>query len=157
MRYTEPGTIQETVSEAYQAAGGVTAVARFLGLSLSTASYGTENSEHRPGGIGVNYLERLGMWKPECAEPVAVHFADLAGGVFQPMPTGGALSSDLSTLMKEFSDVVAHHAAAHSEASENPNDFTPREARAAKKELDELVRAALVYGAALAARVEGEG
>ncbi|MGR3624031.1 hypothetical protein [Pseudophaeobacter sp.] len=76
------------------------------------------------------------------------------GGVFQPLSSKGSLSSDLSTLMKEFSDVVAHHAAAHSDASENPNDFTKSEAIRAIVEVEELVQAALGYKAALLERVE---
>lgn len=89
MRYTASGTIQNAVARCYRAVGGVEVVAEQLGLANSTVSYGTEVNEARPGGIGVNYLARLGMADASAAVPVAEFFCDLAGGVFQPVELVG--------------------------------------------------------------------
>jgi hypothetical protein len=85
MRPTKPGTIQDAVAGSYRAVGGVETVGELLGLAISTVSYGTEIAEHRPGGLGVNYLDRLARINPIAARPVAEHFAGLALGHFQPM------------------------------------------------------------------------
>lgn len=84
MRSTRPGSIQAAVQAAYTANGGVENVSEDLGLSLSTVSYGTASDEARPGGIGVNYLDRLGRMCPDAAAAIARHFARLAGGRFMP-------------------------------------------------------------------------
>ena len=85
MRATKAGTIQDAVARCYRAAGGVEAVAEHLGLANSTVSYGTEVSENRPGGIGVNYLARLAKLDQRCAVRLAEFFSDQAGGVFEPV------------------------------------------------------------------------
>lgn len=157
MRNVKPGSIQAAVQAAIKAAGGLESAGNDLGMSTANLSRASSNDEDRPGGLGVNHLHRLGRILPTCAEPIAVHFAGLAGGVFQPVPVRGTLTSDLSTLMKEFADVVALHASAHSKTSDNQDDFTPSEAAASAKEVDELVRAALIYKAALEAKANPKG
>jgi len=151
-RATRPGSIQDAVRQAFGAVGGLENAATDLGLSLSVLSYGTEIREDRPGGLGVNYLDRLGRIEPLAAEAVARHFANLAGGVFQPVDPGGVLASDVHTLTREFSDVLQLHAQAHCKTSKNPTDYTPCEARAQVREIDELVVAALRLRAAMLAK-----
>lgn len=94
-RRTRPGSIQSALQEAYRAAGGVEAVAADLGLSLSSVSYGTEQREDRPGGLGLNHVDRLARMHPEVAAVLARHFAGLAGGMFAEIAVRGA---QLSTL-----------------------------------------------------------
>ncbi|WP_406646914.1 hypothetical protein QEZ52_00425 [Aliisedimentitalea scapharcae] len=149
MRAVKPGSIQEVVRDAISVAGGLECASNDLGLAVSSLSRASSCDEDRPGGLGVNHLHRLGRIVPQSAEPVAVHFARLAGGVFQPLPVQGALRSNIHDLTKEFSDVLSVHAKAHSEVSSNPDDFTRLEAQAAIKEVDELVQAAMAYRAAL--------
>ena len=92
MRPCEAGSIQDTVAAAYEAAGGLRRVSVAIGVTASSLSYGTEIREDRPGGLGVNYLDRLGRMSPAAAREIAQHFAALAGGVFQPL---AALVNDL--------------------------------------------------------------
>lgn len=152
MRHTRSGSVQDAVAKSYRAAGGVEAVADLLGLANSTVSYGTEVNEHRPGGLGVNYLSRLGRHNPDCAVPVAQFFAALAGGAFYPLRDKGVTASDINRITREFSDVLARHAEAHSDSSDNPEDYTPDEAMAQIVELDELVSAAVSFRALLAVK-----
>lgn len=154
-RATTPGTIQEAVQASYDAYGDQKTIAGDLGIAGSSVSYGTEVQDIRPGGLGVNYLDRLGRIKPAAAEPIAQYFAALAGGVFQPVALKGALAADVHRLTREFSDVLALHAAAHSSASGNPNDYTPFEARKQVREVDELVAVAMQFRAHLLVRAEG--
>ena len=84
-RATRPGSIQSSVRAAYLAVGGLESASEDLGVSVTTLSYGTEVTDLRPGGLGVNYLDRLGRIEPLSAVPLAQHFAHLAGGVFQPV------------------------------------------------------------------------
>lgn len=153
MRCNRPGSIQDTVRSAISAGGGLEAVSSDLDLSISSLSRASGFDEDRPGGLGVNHLHRLGRIVPASAEPVAIHFARLAGGVYQPLPTQGALLTDVNTLMREFTDVLDKHSEAHSERSENPSDYTPKEAQATIKEVDEMVQAALKFRAALEMKV----
>ncbi|KPQ06172.1 MAG: hypothetical protein HLUCCA12_12030 [Rhodobacteraceae bacterium HLUCCA12] len=148
-RATRPGSIQDAVRQAFTAVGGLENAANDLGVSLSVLSYGTELREDRPGGLGVNYLDRLGRIEGGAAEAVARHFAMLAGGVFQPVDPGGPLAGDVHSLTREFSDVLHLHAEAHSKGSRDPADYTPQEARAQVREIDELVVAALRLRAAM--------
>ena len=157
MRNVKPGSIQAAVQAAIKAAGGLEAAGNDLGMSTANLSRASSNDEDRPGGLGVNHLHRLGRILPASAEPMAVHFAGLAGGVFQPVPACGSLTSDLSALMKEFADVVALHASAHSDASDNPSDFTPAEALASAVEVEKLIRASLIYKAALEDKANPQG
>jgi hypothetical protein len=154
MRNTRPGSIQEVVRASIKAAGGLESASNDLGLSVSSLSRASGTEEDRPGGLGVNYLHTLGRVVPAAAEPIAVHFARLAGGVFQPLPDTGQTLVFINKLVREFSDVLDVHAQAHSDRSENPADFTSDEAARAIKEVDELVQTALVYRAALLERLE---
>lgn len=109
MRKNRPDSIQSAIAAAYRANGGLENTASDLGVSISVLSYGTAVNEDRPGGLGANYLDRLGRMCAASAEPIARHFCTLAGGVFQPLEASGpgcliALSGDAA---KEFGDVVA--------------------------------------------------
>ncbi|MGH1447413.1 MAG: hypothetical protein ACRBBO_15370 [Cognatishimia sp.] len=152
-RATRPGSIQATVQASFRAVGGLENASADMGVATSTLSYGLEVSEHRPGGVGVNYLDRLGRIDSKAAAPIARHFAQLAGGFFQPLAVVGSTAMDMSLVMKEFSDVLAKHAEAHSDDSEYPGDYTPAEAQAQLKEMDELIEVAVKFRASLASRV----
>jgi len=154
-RATRPGSIQSSVRAAYLAVGGLESASEDLGVSVTTLSYGTEVTDLRPGGLGVNYLDRLGRIEPLSAVPLAQHFAHLAGGVFQPVDVQGDLAADISLLTREFSDVLAKHAEAHSSDSENPTDYTAAEARDQLKELDDVIEVAVSLRAALLTRAGG--
>lgn len=157
MRKVRPASIQSAVQSAIRAAGGLEAVANDLGVGVSTLSHGTEISEQRPGGLGVNYLDRAARIVPEAAVPIASHFAALAGGTFLPMVAGGSTAVDIHRITSEFSDVLQRHAAAHSSVSELPGDYSPREAQEQITELDELVAAAMLFRATLLLKAEGRG
>lgn len=154
MRAVRPGSINDATQKAFEAAGGLEAVSNDIGLAVSTLSRATSDEEDRPGGIGVKYLHRLGRIVPDSAIPIAMHFADLAGGIYHPLPHHGALLQDLNVLMKEFSEVLNSHAEAHSERSKNPSDFTQSEARKQLKEVDDLILAAVQYRAGLLSKVK---
>ncbi|QOL82799.1 hypothetical protein [Pseudooceanicola spongiae] len=149
MRNVRPASIQSAVQSSMRAGGGLEAVANDLGVGVSTLSHGTELSEQRPGGLGVNYLDRLGRISPKAAVPIAQHFAALGGGVFHPLEVEGRLASDIHQITRDFSDVLQRHGEAHSPSSENPNDYTPKEAMAQVVELDQMVCAAMNFRAAL--------
>lgn len=153
-RYTPPCSFQETVARVIRAAGGVEAAADQLMTSITTVSNGTALDEGRPGGFGGNYLARLARWSPACALPLAEFFAAHAGGVFQPINLGGASGENIHRIMKEFSDVLATHAEAHSASSADPEDYTPREAAAQIAEVDEVMAELSAFRARLLARVE---
>lgn len=94
MRNHRVGSITDAVSRAVEAYDGThKEAAEFLGLAAATLSYGMDVSENRPGALGVAYLHRLGQHNPACAEPIAQHFAALAGGVFQPVETSATVRS----------------------------------------------------------------
>lgn len=155
MRNHRHGSIQSAVASVFSAVGGLENVSVDLGVSVATLSYGTAMDEARPGGLGVNYLDRLARMHGAAAVPVAEHFAALAGGVFQPVDLKGGTAADVHRLTREFSDVLMKHAEAHSGASENPNDYTVKEARAQLVEMDELIEAAVAFRAVLSRRAEG--
>lgn len=155
MRNVRPGSIQEAVQRAIRAAGGLECVSNDTGVSITNLSRATSCEEDRPGGLGINHLDRLGRIVPVAAEPLAAHFAHLAGGIFQPLDIRGPLGLDMSRLTAEFADVLTAHAEAMSDRSENPSDYTVAEARAALKEVDELLVAAARVRAALLAKVGG--
>ena len=150
-RPVRPGSPQAAVRAAIRAVGGIENASADLGLAISTLSYGSEQRDDRPGGLGVNYLDRLGRIEAAAALPMAQHFAHLAGGVFQPVDVTGAEGADIARLTQEFSDVLGTHAAAHSCGSPDPAGYTPAEAVAQITEIDELVQAALALKAALVA------
>lgn len=148
------GSVSEMTRTVIKAVGGLESASADTGLSVSALSRAYSNEDDRPGGLGVKYLDQLGRIVPASAEPVARHFAMLAGGVFQPMPDQGTQQSNIHDLTKEFADVLAQHASAHSGASDDPSDFTSNEAQAALKETDELVQAAMIYRASLLSKIE---
>lgn len=149
MRLARPGSVQSAVRAAYAAVGGLESAAVDLGVAVSTLSYGTELSEHRPGGIGVNYLDRLARIEPGAGVAIAEHFAALAGGVFQPVDVSGVTAADVHRLTREFSDVLMRHAEAHSSLSDDPGDYTAKEAAGQLIEVDELIAAAVSFRAIL--------
>ncbi|MBR9764126.1 MAG: hypothetical protein GYB53_11530 [Rhodobacteraceae bacterium] len=155
MRNVRPASIQSAVQASIRAAGGLEAAANDLGIGVSTLSHGTEISEQRPGGLGINYADRLSRIVPEAAVPIAQHFAMLAGGTFQPLAVSGATAGDVHRLTREFSDVLQRHAAAHSSASSEPQDYTPTEAADQIRELDEMVGAAMAFRSVLVGKMEG--
>jgi hypothetical protein len=154
MRATRAGSIQAIIQRAYDANGGIQNSAIDMQVSPATASYGLSLDDARPGGLGVNHLEHLVRARPECAVPFAEHYAIHAGGVFMPLVGDGPTAADLATVMREFSDVMALDARAHSEASDNPHDYTPKEALEALKEADELLSALTRFRAVLVAKSE---
>jgi hypothetical protein len=155
MRNSRQGSIQAAVRNSISVAGGLECVSNDLGMSVSNLSRASDDDEDRPGGLGVNHLHRLGRIIPASAEPLARHFAGLAGGAYIPLPHADLHLSDLYAVMKEFSDVVDLHARAHSPESADPKRFTPEEARTQIAEIGELVQAALIYEAALKDNVAG--
>lgn len=144
MRYTASGTIQNAVARCYRAVGGVEAVAEQLGLANSTVSYGTEVNEARPGGIGVNYLARLGRANAAAAVPVAEFFCDLAGGVFQPVEVVGVtnLHDHCCDVAKECGEAQAATIKAAYSSKRNEIDE-------AEREIDEAIGALVRARAAL--------
>ena len=81
MRKLKTGSVQQAVREAYTAAGGIHCVADDVALSAALLSRAIDASdEHRPGGLGINYLDRLSRIVPQAAAPIAEHFARLGGG-----------------------------------------------------------------------------
>lgn len=155
MRNVRPGSIQSAVQQSMRAAGGLECVSADIGVSTTNLSRATACEEDRPGGLGINHFDRLGRIVSDSAVPLAVHFAHLAGGIFQPLDLSGPLGMDMSALTAEFADVLALHAEAMSERSENPADYTAAEARRGIKEIDELMAAAARVRAALLAKAEG--
>jgi len=154
MREIKAGTVQKTVREAYTAAGGLDCVAADLGLSASILSRAIDASdEHRPGGLGINYIDRLSRIVPSAAVPIAEHFARLAGGAFEKRPETS--SGCVHTLMSEFSDVLKTHASAMGEQSPKPGEFTPEEAKASLTEVKELRNKLDAYEAFLANCLNG--
>lgn len=150
MRNNPPGTIQAAVFEAYRAAGGLEAVKQMLGLGLSTLSQATEENDDRPGGLGVNYLDRLAHICPPTAAPLARHFAHLGGGVFQPVVTDArvvCLSEQSGLIAKEAGEAV--NATLRAAASANARDCD-----SAIREIDEAV-AALMRARGEVARKRG--
>lgn len=156
MRNARPDSIQDTVRQSITAAGGLEAASSDLGLSVSSLSRASACEDERPGGLGINHLHRMGRIVPEAAVPIASHFARLAGGIFQPFPMRGTNLAGINSLMKEFSDVLDNHVRCHSEVSENPATFTPQEARAQLKEIDELLQAGSAYRAGLVGLARGD-
>lgn len=143
MRGVRPGSIQAAVQRAIKAAGGLECASDDIGVSVSNLSRATACEDDRPGGLGVNHLDRLGRIIPGAAEPLAEHFAHLAGGVYQPIAGGGNIDADIGHLTAEFADVLTVHAEAISERSERGRDYSPAERKRQIKELDELVRVAV--------------
>ena len=140
MRNHPYGTIQEAVQSSYRASGHTNEeIAELLGVRGSTISYGAEMSEARPGGLGVNYLHRLGRMRPAAAVPIAQHFARLAGGVFQPVEVPASVTSlfaHCGTVAKECGEAQAAALRAAEMASADACE-------AAEREIAEAVEALL--------------
>lgn len=111
MRQARAGSIQSAVQDCYTEVGGIENVSDDLGLAKSTLSYGTEVSEKRPGGLGVNHLDKLARMHKPVAAILADHFARLAGGRFtaydEPCPET-TLSQHLACIVKECSEGELH-------------------------------------------------
>ncbi|PYE80397.1 hypothetical protein [Pseudoroseicyclus aestuarii] len=105
------GSVQDAVSRAYTAAGGLEAASDMLGLTASTLSEATAKSAKRPHGLGVNHLDRLARMSPEAARVLAEHFAAHAGGVFHPSGAGAAgadnLLAQIGVSSKEFGEAIS--------------------------------------------------
>jgi len=155
MRRERPGSIQSAVSKAFTSAGKLECVRDDLGVSIGMLSNATDFNEKSAGGIGVNHLHRLCRIHSASAVPLAQHFAHLALGEFIPLNVDGAVGADMSELMSEFADVLRTHAAAMSDKSRKPNDYTQREALDAIKEVDEMLAAGARVRAALAEKARG--
>ena len=109
MRNSPYGSVQCAVAAAYKAAGGLEKVSEALGLGTSTLSEAAGDSEKRPHGLGINYLHILGQIKPGAAEPIARHFAALAGGVYQPVTAESlCLQSAIARAAKEGGESVGY-------------------------------------------------
>lgn len=152
MRRPRYGTIQSAVRGALDATGKRDKdVADFLGVRGSTLSYATEESDDRPGGLGVNYLHRLALAHPAAAVPLAQHFAAMAGGVYQPIDTEGrvvSLFEHVSLCAKENGEAISAMVMAAEHASAGNLE-------AAARETDEAIAQMLAFRAEIHARVEG--
>lgn len=152
MRQPRYGTIQSAVRGALDATGKRDKdVADFLGVRGSTLSYATEESDDRPGGLGVNYLHRLALAYPAAAVPLAQHFAAMAGGVYQPVDTEGrvvSLFEHTSLCAKETGEAIAAMARAAEQASAGNLEAAERETR-------EAIAQMVAYLSAINAQAEG--
>ncbi len=149
MRPCEAGSIQDAVAAAYEAAGGLRKVSVAIGVTASSLSYGTEIREDRPGGLGVNYLDRLGRMSPAAAREIAQHFAALAGGVFQP------LEAEVSDLGGHCQVVAKEGGEAQAAAIRAALSGSLRDCERALRETDESLEAHANLRAALATRIAG--
>lgn len=149
-RRTRPGSMQSTVRAAYEAAGGLDCVSADTGLAASTLSYGTEVREDRPGGLGLNYADRLSRMHKSVAAVFAQHFALLGEGVFMPVDLDGVAGADVHKMLREVSDVLELHSKAHSPGSDDPDDYTLEEAQAQLIEVDEMIAQAVALRSVIA-------
>ncbi|QFT47832.1 hypothetical protein FIU97_14715 [Roseivivax sp. THAF40] len=134
MRNHRPGTIQSAVSAALDATCEPRErLADFLGIRGSTLSYGTEVSETRPGGLGVNYLHRLAVADPRAALPIARHFCALAGGMFQPV----VAAENVTTLYAHCSAIAKECGEAQAATIRAAECMSADALDAAERELDE--------------------
>lgn len=147
MRNSRTGSVQAAVRDTYAAYGGLEAIKEAIGVSVATLSYGTEINEHRPGGIGINYLDQISRMEPACAAVLAHHFASLAGGVFQPVDEtyDACLASHTATVASESGQAVA--AALGALGSKCPQAIDR-----ALEEADDLVEAGVGLRARLTAK-----
>lgn len=142
MRNNRPGSIQSVVHAAIEVGGGFDAVARDLAVSVSSVYRATGEDCDRPGGLGVNYLDRMGRIDRTTAEPVARHFSALAGGFFHPLPDGADANTEIAALAASFADVLRDHADAHSSRSPDPSGYTQSEAALVVADMDRLIATA---------------
>ncbi|WP_226550831.1 hypothetical protein [Celeribacter naphthalenivorans] len=157
MRGVRAGSVQSAVRAAFSSVGGLENASVDLGVSVSTLSYGTSVDEARPGGLGVNYLDRLGRMHRAAALPLAQHFSTLAGGFFQPVDLTGLDGVAIHDLTAEFSEVLRDYAAAHSPASPDPTGYTDDELRKMIESLSRLSKATARLRAGLVESLEGRG
>ncbi|WP_353474806.1 hypothetical protein PVT71_14650 [Salipiger sp. H15] len=149
MRPQRYGTIQNVVRDAVDATGrSHQDVAGLLGIRGSTLSYGMEDNEDRPGGLGVNYLHRLGLDCPAAAAPVAQHFSALAGGVYRPVDLG----ANVTSLFVQCGDVARECGEAQAAILLAEVKASVKTDAEALKEIDDAVEAMLRVRAVIAAR-----
>lgn len=150
MRKARAGSIHEVMQEVVTIGGGVEAVGAEIGVNASTVSRAVAGeTEGRPGGIGVIYLHTLSRIVPECAVPIARHFAALAGGIFKPYPKGKSAPVQFHCVAKEFGDLATAYGQAYSEESEDPTTLTDDERVKLLRELEELLEIGALYHAQL--------
>ena len=149
MRKLRPGSIHHVMQKVVEAGGGLEAVGAEIGVSPSTVSRAVGEPETRPGGLGVVYLATLGRIVPETAEPVANHFASLAGGSFQPFPKGNNAPVGFHNVAKKFGDVATSYGIAHSQESLDPSRLTHEEAVKLRQEVRELLQVGALFLASL--------
>lgn len=148
MRPQRYGTIQNAVCDSVEATGKRHQdVAAFLGIRGSTLSYGMELSETRPGGLGVNYLHRLGVDCPAAAVPLAQHFAGLAGGVFSPVE----LSGNVTSIYTQCGDVARECGEAQAAIIRAAEMASHQSVAEAEREIDEAVAALMRARGAISA------
>ncbi|WP_353475537.1 hypothetical protein PVT71_18375 [Salipiger sp. H15] len=149
MRPQRYGTIQNAVCEAVEATGKRHQdVAALLGIRGSTLSYGMEDNEDRPGGLGVNYLHRLAMDCPAAAIPLAQHFAGLAGGVFRPVEMQGNVTS----IFAQCGDVARECGEAQAAIFRAAEKASVQSVAEAEREIDEAVAALMRARGAISAK-----
>lgn len=150
MRAVRAGTIQEAVQDAYRAAGKLEEVAGAIGIAPATLSFATQINEDRPGGLGVNYLDRMARMYPAAAAEIAAHFAALAGGVYQPV-----ISTTASIDLGEHAFAVAKEGGeATSAAIRAALTGSLRDCETALREIDESIEAQTLARASLLTRAE---
>lgn len=145
MRLVRAGSVHEVMQKVVKLGGGLEAVGAQISLSPSTISRAVGEAETRPGGLGIAYLDTLGRIVPEAAEPIAHHFASLAGGTFQTFPTGRNAPVAFHNVAKEFGDVAAAYGAAHSQESIDPSRITREEAVKLREETRELMQVGALF------------
>jgi len=150
MRNVKPGSIQAAVQASIKTAGGLEVAGDDLGMSTSNLSRASSNDEDRPGGLGVNHLHRLGRIHPPAAEPIAVHFAALAGGVFQPVE-----SHKVTNLFQHASETIIECGEAQAAMVRAADQANAGNCDEAEREIDEAVSHLLAFKAAMRAKREG--
>ena len=153
MRSVRPGSIQSAVRGSITAAGGLECVSNDLGVSVTTLSRATDLDEERPGGLGVNHLHRLGLIVSISAEPLARHFASLAGGFYHPIDIKTTSGADMASLTLQFSKLLAVYADAQADHSALLEDYASDSAERALSQIDELIATAATIRATLAGKV----
>lgn len=142
MRQAKPGSMQAAIRATITKAGGLDAAAADMEVSTTTLSRATDIDEVRPGGLGVNYLHRLGRLSPRAIAPIAHHFAQLSGGYFVPIDFKASQGADISAVMDEFSKVLSYHSQVHSSDTAPLSNYTAREARIAAQGVGKLMEVA---------------
>ncbi|SER50483.1 hypothetical protein SAMN04490244_101290 [Tranquillimonas rosea] len=142
-RNNSPDSIQDAIYRAYDAAGGLREVSRIIGLSVSTLSVYTDPARAHEPGLGSNHLDRLCAARPLAAAEMAAHYAELGGGVFQPVDVQTNVTSlyeQAGATAKEFGEAQAAMLRAAEHNSKGNRD-------AADREIDDAVQYLLSYKA----------